>query len=41
VLWHQPVNLHHLAYIWVAGLALFFFGAWFFRATKRSFPEAL
>ena len=41
VLWHQPVNLHHLAYIWIAGLAMFVFGAWFFRATKRSFAEAL
>ena len=41
VIWHLPVNLHHLAYIWVAGVALFFFGAWFFRDTKRSFPEAL
>ncbi len=41
VLWDQPVNLNHLAYTWVAGLAVFLFGAWFFRATKRSFAEAL
>ncbi len=41
VLWNQPIHLHHLAYTWVAGLAVFLFGAWFFRATKRSFAEAL
>ncbi|MEI6107841.1 MAG: ABC transporter permease, partial [Opitutae bacterium] len=41
VLWDQPLNLHHLTYTWIAGLALFGIGAWFFRATKRSFPEAL
>ena len=41
VLWNQPVNLLHLAYTWIAGLAVFLFGAWFFRTTKRSFAEAL
>ena len=41
VLWHQPVSLPHLAYTWLAGLAVFFTGIWFFRATRRSFPEAL
>jgi lipopolysaccharide transport system permease protein len=41
VLWHQPLSLAHLAYTWLAGLAVFVLGAWFFRATKRSFAEVL
>lgn len=41
VLWNQPVNLPHLAYTWLVGGAVFFFGAWFFRTTKRSFAEVL
>jgi len=41
VQWDQPVSLPHLAYIWLVGAAVFLFGAWFFRATQRSFPEAL
>lgn len=41
VLWNQPPHLLHLAYTWIAGLAVFLFGAWFFRTTKRSFAEAL
>jgi lipopolysaccharide transport system permease protein len=41
VLWNQPLSLPHLAYTWLAGLAVFLSGAWFFRATKRSFAEAL
>jgi lipopolysaccharide transport system permease protein len=41
VLWEQPLNLAHLAYTWLAGLAMFLAGAWFFRATQRSFAESL
>ena len=41
VLWHQPLSLTHLAYTWLAGLAVFAFGAWFFRATRHSFAEVL
>ena len=41
VLWNLPVSFSHLAYTWGAGLASLICGAWFFRATKRSFPEAL
>lgn len=41
VLWDLPLNLSHLAYTWAVGLAVFAFGAWVFRATKRSFAEAL
>lgn len=41
VLWHQPLNLAHLGYTWLVGLAVFVFGAWFFRATQRSFAEVL
>lgn len=41
LLWEQPVNLARLGYTWAAGLAVFLIGVTFFRATKRSFPEAL
>lgn len=41
VLWNQPLHLPHLAYTWLAGVAVFALGAWVFRRTKRSFPEAL
>ena len=41
VLWHHPLDLAHLTYTWIAGLTIFIVGAWFFRATKRSFAEAL
>lgn len=41
LLWHQPLNLVHLAYTWLAGAAVFAGGMAFFRLTKRSFPEAL
>jgi lipopolysaccharide transport system permease protein len=39
--WDQPISLPHLAYTWLAGLAVFLAGAGFFRATQRYFPEAL
>jgi lipopolysaccharide transport system permease protein len=41
VLWGSPLNLHHLAYTWVAGLAMLWFGAWFFRTSKRTFAEII
>ncbi len=41
VLWHQPMNLSHLAYTWLAGLVALVCGAGFFRATQRSFAEVL
>lgn len=41
VLWNLPMALPHLAYTWGVGLAACLLGAWFFRATKRSFAEAL
>jgi len=40
-LWNQPMSSTHLAYTWLAGAAVFVAGAWFFRATKRSFAEEL
>ena len=40
-LWDQPLNLLRLGYTWAAGAAVFLAGMAFFRATKRSFPEAL
>lgn len=40
-LWNRPVAPAHLAYTWLAGAAVFFAGAWFFRTTKRSFAEEL
>ncbi len=41
LLWDQPVNLLRLGYTWGFGLAAFATGVAFFRATKRSFAEAL
>jgi len=41
VLWDQPVNLARLGYTWAAGVLVCLAGVAFFRATKRSFPEAL
>lgn len=41
LLWHHPLNLTHLAYTWLVGLTVFAFGAWFFRATQRSFAEVI
>lgn len=41
LLWDLPINLTRLGYTWLAGAALFAAGMVFFRATKRSFPEAI
>lgn len=41
VLWHQPLNLLHLAYTWGAGLAVFAAGAWCFQRSKHAFAEAI
>jgi lipopolysaccharide transport system permease protein len=41
LLWEQPLNLGRLGYTWLAGAVVFLIGVTFFRATKRSFPEAL
>jgi len=41
LLWSQPLNPGSLAYTWAAGLVVFLAGLFFFRATRKSFPEAL
>jgi lipopolysaccharide transport system permease protein len=41
VLWQQPLDLTHLAYTWLTGVAMFVFGAWFFQRTKRAFAEVI
>lgn len=41
LLWDRPLNPTHLGYTWAVGTAVFLGGMAFFRATKRTFPEAL
>jgi lipopolysaccharide transport system permease protein len=41
LLWDQPVNLLHLAYTWGCGAATLTLGYAVFRASKRTFAEAL
>jgi lipopolysaccharide transport system permease protein len=41
LLWDQPLNLSRLGYTWLAGACVFALGLAVFRATKRSFAEAL
>ena len=41
VLWHQPMPLHKLAYIYGCALVVFVGGAVFFALLRRSFAEAI
>ena len=41
VLWHQPVNLHHLAYLYAVGFAACYFGHLIFRRLKPAFADVL
>lgn len=41
LLWHQPLNLHHLLYTWVVGLTACILGRWFFQKTKRAFADVI
>jgi len=41
LLWELPLNLSRLGYTWLVGGMAFVAGMVFFRASKRSFPEAL
>ncbi len=41
VLWGSPINLHHLAYTYVWGIAVFLGGYWFFRKTQPAFADVI
>lgn len=41
VLWHQPMPLHKLAYVYACAVVVFFGGAVFFALLRRSFAEAI
>lgn len=41
VLWHQPVSLEWLAYVYAVALIIFFAGAVFFALLRRSFAEVI
>jgi len=41
VLWHRPINYHHLAYLYVAGLTACYVGHLAFRRMKPAFADVL
>ncbi len=41
LLWHQSIDLGYLAYTWIVGLAVFFFGRWFFRKWQPAFADVI
>ncbi len=41
LLWHQPLNLHHLAYTWGFGTAACVAGRVFFQKTKHAFADVI
>lgn len=41
VLWNHPLNLKHLAYTYVIGVAAFIFGRWVFQKLKPTFADVL
>jgi lipopolysaccharide transport system permease protein len=41
LLWHRPVNLHHLAYIYAVGLAACYLGYAAFRRMRPAFADVL
>lgn len=41
LLWGTPVNLHHLVYTYVWGIAIFIGGYWVFRKTQPAFADVI
>ena len=41
LLWHEPINLRGLAYIYVVGSAVFLGGGWFFKKAKPAFADVI
>lgn len=41
LLWDQPIDFQFLGYTWIAGTAVFLFGAWFFKKWQPAFADVL
>ncbi len=41
LLWHRPINLHHLIYLWVSGVLVFLLGRWIFARLRPAFADVL
>jgi len=41
LLWNSPLNLHHLAYTYVAGFAVFLLGRWIFQKLQPAFADVI
>lgn len=41
LLWHRPINLHHLGYTYACGFTALVIGIWIFRKTKNGFADVL
>ena len=41
LLWQEPVGLKPLAYTWIAGIAAFLAGRWFFRKLQPAFADVI
>ena len=41
LLWDLPIQFNTLLYTWLAGLAVFIFGGWFFKKTQHAFADVL
>jgi lipopolysaccharide transport system permease protein len=41
LLWKQPLNLSHLGYTYVCGIAVFLFGRWLFRKLQPAFADVI
>ena len=41
ILWGRPINLNHLAFVYAASAAIFYFGQFFFRKVQSAFADVL
>jgi len=41
LLWHRPINLTHLAYVWIAGIVAMIVGYWIFKKLRPAFADVL
>jgi len=41
LLWNVPINLVHLGYTYLCGMAIFAFGGWFFRKMQSAFADVI
>jgi ABC-type polysaccharide/polyol phosphate export permease len=41
IVWDTPLNLNHLGYTYIAGIAVFFLGRWAFQRLQSAFADVI